>query len=51
MRIVVVLIVLFLVISLLGLILDTLRWLLGVAVVIALISLLLGALNRTDNTR
>ena len=48
MRIVVALIVLFLVVSLLGFILDALRWLLGVAVVIAIIAAILGVLDKSE---
>ncbi len=46
-RIVVALVVLFLVVSILGLALRALRWLLGVAIVIAIIAAVLGALGRS----
>ncbi|MDQ4098835.1 MAG: hypothetical protein M3144_13330 [Actinomycetota bacterium] len=45
-RVVVALLVLFVVISILGLVLRALRWLLGVAIVIAIIAAVLGALTR-----
>ena len=42
-RVVLALVVLFLVISILGLVLSALRWLLGLGIVIAIIAALLGA--------
>ncbi|MCA1692794.1 MAG: hypothetical protein ABR540_15590 [Acidimicrobiales bacterium] len=50
MRIVFALIVLFLIVSVLGLVLSALRWLLGVAVVIAIIAAIVGSLNRSSRS-
>lgn len=44
------LVVLFVVISIVGLLLRALRWLLGVAIVIAIIAALLGAFTRKNQT-
>lgn len=48
-RLLVALIVIFVVISILGAILDALRWLLGVAVVVAIGALIVGALGRSQS--
>ena len=49
-RVVVALIVLFVVVSALGLVLSALRWLLGVAVIVAIIAAVLGAVGRSKNS-
>ncbi len=46
-RIVGALVVLFVVLSILGLVLRALRWLLGVAVVIAIVAAVLGSIGRS----
>ncbi len=46
-RIVVALVIAFLVLSILGLVLSALRWLLGVAVVIAILAAIFGSLARS----
>lgn len=47
-RVLGVLVVLFLVISILGFLLDALRWLLGVAVIVAIGALVVGAFGRSQ---
>lgn len=49
-RVVGVLIVIFVIVTILGFVLSALRWLLGVAVVIAIIAAVLGALSRSRDT-
>lgn len=48
-RVVIALVVLFLVVSIVGMIIDALRWLLGVAVIAGLAALAVGALGRTPS--
>lgn len=46
-RVLIALIVIFVVVSILGFVLDALRWLLGVAVLVAVVAIVVGALGRS----